>query len=72
MTPSLWKGVGLSTFGEALFSTVHGAGRIMTRTAAKGNYIKAGGSESVKMDSLVHEDDEMDGGQEKSSSRGRS
>src|SRR6185436_7314224 len=28
---------------EALFSTVHGAGRIMSRTAAKGRFIKVDG-----------------------------
>src|SRR2546421_8603401 len=31
------------TSREALFSTVHGAGRIMSRTAAKGKFVKVGG-----------------------------
>ncbi|HEY5792840.1 MAG TPA: RtcB family protein, partial [Chthoniobacterales bacterium] len=37
------EGVDSETSREALYSTVHGAGRIMSRTAAKGKFVKEGG-----------------------------
>ena len=43
---------------EALFSTVHGAGRIMSRTAAKGKFQKIGGKR-VRMEGLVRHDEMM-------------
>ena len=41
---------------EALYSTVHGAGRIMSRTAAKGRFEKIGGKR-VRREGLVRHDD---------------
>jgi len=43
---------------EALFSTVHGAGRIMSRTAAKGKFVKIGGKR-IRKDGLVRHDEMM-------------
>ncbi|MEY2584974.1 MAG: hypothetical protein QOD80_1000, partial [Verrucomicrobiota bacterium] len=43
---------------EALFSTVHGAGRVMSRTAAKGKFVKVGGKR-VRRDGLVRHDEMM-------------
>jgi tRNA-splicing ligase RtcB (3'-phosphate/5'-hydroxy nucleic acid ligase) len=43
---------------EALFSTVHGAGRIMSRTAAKGKFVKVGGKR-VRQEGLVRHDEMM-------------
>lgn len=43
---------------EALFSTVHGAGRIMSRTAAKGRFQKIDGKR-VRQAGLVRHDDMM-------------
>jgi len=43
---------------EALFSTVHGAGRIMSRTAAKGRFVKIGGKR-IRQDGLVRHDEMM-------------
>jgi tRNA-splicing ligase RtcB len=43
---------------EALFSTVHGAGRIMSRTAAKGKFVKIGGKR-IRQDGLVRHDEMM-------------
>jgi tRNA-splicing ligase RtcB (3'-phosphate/5'-hydroxy nucleic acid ligase) len=43
---------------EALFSTVHGAGRIMSRTAAKGKFVKVGGKR-IRQDGLVRHDEMM-------------
>jgi tRNA-splicing ligase RtcB (3'-phosphate/5'-hydroxy nucleic acid ligase) len=43
---------------EALFSTVHGAGRIMSRTAAKGKFVKVGGKR-IRRDGLVRHDEMM-------------
>jgi tRNA-splicing ligase RtcB (3'-phosphate/5'-hydroxy nucleic acid ligase) len=40
---------------EALFSTVHGAGRIMSRTAAKGRFVKVG-KKRIRQDGLVRHD----------------
>ncbi|HEV3410053.1 MAG TPA: RtcB family protein, partial [Chthoniobacterales bacterium] len=43
---------------EALFSTVHGAGRIMSRTAAKGKFQKVDGKR-IRMQGLVRHDEMM-------------
>ena len=43
---------------EALFSTVHGAGRIMSRTAAKGRFEKVG-ARRIRRDGLVRHDEMM-------------
>jgi tRNA-splicing ligase RtcB (3'-phosphate/5'-hydroxy nucleic acid ligase) len=40
---------------KALFSTVHGAGRIMSRTAAKGRFVKIG-DKRIRQDGLVRHD----------------
>ena len=50
------EGVDSPTSREALFSTVHGAGRIMSRTAAKGKFVKVGGKR-IRKDGLVRHDD---------------
>ena len=43
---------------EALFSTVHGAGRIMSRTAAKGKFVKVG-TKRIRQEGLVRHDEMM-------------
>lgn len=43
---------------EALFSTVHGAGRIMSRTAATGRFAKIDGKR-IRMEGLVRHDEMM-------------
>ena len=43
---------------EALFSTIHGAGRIMSRTAAKGRFEKVGGKR-IRREGLVRHDEMM-------------
>ncbi|PYL06222.1 MAG: RNA-splicing ligase RtcB, partial [Verrucomicrobia bacterium] len=43
---------------QALFSTIHGAGRIMSRTAAKGKFIKVG-NKRIRQDGLVRHDEMM-------------
>ena len=52
------EGVDSPVSREALFSTVHGAGRIMSRTAAKGKFVKIGGKR-VRQNGLVRHDDMM-------------
>src|ERR1043166_675101 len=52
------EGVDLPTSRAALFSTVHGAGRIMSRTAAKGKFVKVGGKR-IRQDGLVRHDEMM-------------
>ena len=52
------EGVDSATSREALFSTVHGAGRIMSRTAAKGKFVKVGGKR-IRKDGLVRHDEMM-------------
>jgi tRNA-splicing ligase RtcB len=49
------EGVDSPASREALFSTVHGAGRIMSRTAAKGRFVKVGGKR-IRMEGLVRHD----------------
>ena len=41
---------------EGLYSTVHGAGRVMSRTAAKGKFVKVGGKR-IRRDGLVRHDE---------------
>jgi len=43
---------------EALFSTIHGAGRIMSRTAAKGRFEKVG-NKRIRREGLVRHDEMM-------------
>jgi tRNA-splicing ligase RtcB (3'-phosphate/5'-hydroxy nucleic acid ligase) len=50
------EGVDSPTSREALFSTVHGAGRIMSRTAAKGRFVKVGGKR-IRTEGLVRHDE---------------
>ncbi|MEY2482356.1 MAG: hypothetical protein QOK24_884 [Verrucomicrobiota bacterium] len=52
------EGVDSPASREALFSTVHGAGRIMSRTAAKGKFVKVGGKR-VRTEGLVRHDEMM-------------
>jgi tRNA-splicing ligase RtcB len=52
------EGLDSVTSREALFSTVHGAGRIMSRTAAKGKFLKVGGKR-IRKDGLVRHDEMM-------------
>ena len=41
---------------QALYSTVHGAGRIMSRTAAKGKFVNEGGKR-IRQPGLVRHDE---------------
>jgi tRNA-splicing ligase RtcB (3'-phosphate/5'-hydroxy nucleic acid ligase) len=50
------EGVDSPVAREALFSTVHGAGRIMSRTAAKGKFQKVNGKR-IRMEGLVRHDE---------------
>jgi tRNA-splicing ligase RtcB len=43
---------------EALFSTIHGAGRIMSRTQAKGKFVRVG-KKRIRQDGLVRHDEMM-------------
>ena len=52
------EGVDSPVSREALFSTIHGAGRIMSRTAAKGRFVKTGGKR-IRQDGLVRHDEMM-------------
>src|SRR3954462_12753875 len=52
------EGVDSPVAREALFSTVHGAGRIMSRTAAKGKFVKVDGKR-IRKDGLVRHDEMM-------------
>jgi tRNA-splicing ligase RtcB len=52
------EGVDSPTSREALFSTVHGAGRIMSRTAAKGKFVKVNGKR-IRQEGLVRHDEMM-------------
>ena len=49
------EGVDSPTSREALFSTIHGAGRIMSRTAAKGKFVKVG-NKRIRQEGLVRHD----------------
>jgi tRNA-splicing ligase RtcB (3'-phosphate/5'-hydroxy nucleic acid ligase) len=52
------EGIDSSNSREALFSTIHGAGRIMSRTAAKGRFVKVG-NKRIRQDGLVRHDEMM-------------
>jgi tRNA-splicing ligase RtcB len=52
------EGVDSPKAREALFSTVHGAGRIMSRTAAKGRFQSVGGKR-IRQPGLVRHDEMM-------------
>src|SRR5256885_3953617 len=52
------EGVDSGKSREALYSTVHGAGRIMSRTAAKGKFERVG-SKRIRRDGLVRHDEMM-------------
>jgi tRNA-splicing ligase RtcB (3'-phosphate/5'-hydroxy nucleic acid ligase) len=52
------EGVDSPVSREALFSTIHGAGRIMSRTAAKGRFIKVG-NKRIRQEGLVRHDEMM-------------
>jgi len=53
------EGVDSKVSGEALFSTVHGAGRIMSRTAAKGKFEKVG-NKRIRQAGRVRHDEMME------------
>lgn len=52
------EGVDAPLARDALFSTVHGAGRIMSRTAAKGRFEKVG-EKRIRREGLVRHDEMM-------------
>src|SRR3954469_20025655 len=52
------EGVDSPISREALFSTVHGAGRVMSRTAAKGKFVKIDGKR-IRKEGLVRHDEMM-------------
>jgi tRNA-splicing ligase RtcB (3'-phosphate/5'-hydroxy nucleic acid ligase) len=52
------EGVDSPISREALFSTIHGAGRIMSRTAAKGRFQKVG-KKKIRREGLVRHDEMM-------------
>ena len=52
------EGIDSPTSREALFSTIHGAGRIMSRTAAKGRFVKVG-NKRIRREGLVRHDEMM-------------
>jgi tRNA-splicing ligase RtcB len=52
------EGVDSPLSREALFSTVHGAGRVMSRTAAKGKFVKIDGKR-IRKEGLVRHDEMM-------------
>ncbi len=52
------EGVDSEASREALYSTVHGAGRIMSRTAAKGRFVAEGGKR-IRKEGLVRHDEMM-------------
>ena len=52
------EGIDSPTSRGALFSTIHGAGRIMSRTAAKGRFEKVG-TKRIRREGLVRHDEMM-------------
>lgn len=52
------EGVDSPESREALFSTIHGAGRIMSRTQAKGKFVRVG-NKRIRQDGLVRHDEMM-------------
>jgi len=52
------EGIDSPVSREALFSTIHGAGRIMSRTQAKGKFVRVG-NKRIRQDGLVRHDEMM-------------
>ena len=52
------EGVDSEASREALYSTVHGAGRVMSRTAAKGKFVNEGGKR-IRQEGRVRHDEMM-------------
>src|SRR3954447_5403758 len=52
------EGIDSELSREALFSTIHGAGRIMSRTQAKGKFVRIG-NKRIRQDGLVRHDEMM-------------
>ena len=52
------EGIDSAESRDALFSTIHGAGRIMSRTAAKGRFERVG-NKRIRRDGLVRHDEMM-------------
>ena len=50
------EGIDSPVSRDALFSTIHGAGRIMSRTAARGRFVKVG-NKRIRQDGLVRHDE---------------
>ncbi|MFL6515155.1 MAG: RtcB family protein [Chthoniobacterales bacterium] len=50
------EGVDSELSRQALFSTIHGAGRIMSRTQAKGKFVRVG-NKRIRQEGLVRHDD---------------
>lgn len=53
------EGVDSELSKQALYSTVHGAGRVMSRTQAKGKFVKDENGRKIRQDGLVRHDDMM-------------
>ena len=53
------EGVDSEASKEALYSTVHGAGRVMSRTAAKGKFVKNEEGKKIRQPGLVRHDEMM-------------
>lgn len=53
------EGIESDASREALYSTVHGAGRVMSRTAAKGRFVKNAEGKKIRQDGLVRHDEMM-------------
>jgi tRNA-splicing ligase RtcB (3'-phosphate/5'-hydroxy nucleic acid ligase) len=53
------EGVESPASADALYSTVHGAGRIMSRTAAKGKYVKDENGKKIRQEGRVRHDEMM-------------
>lgn len=51
------EGVDSDLSKEALYSTVHGAGRVMSRTAAKGKFVKNEDGKKIRQPGLVRHDE---------------
>jgi tRNA-splicing ligase RtcB len=53
------EGVESEASRNALYSTVHGAGRVMSRTAAKGKFVKNEEGKKIRQEGLVRHDEMM-------------
>jgi tRNA-splicing ligase RtcB (3'-phosphate/5'-hydroxy nucleic acid ligase) len=51
------EGVDSEKSKQSLYSTVHGAGRVMSRTAAKGKFVRDAGGKRQRMPGLVRHDE---------------